>query len=169
MRTVRRDQARQTDVEVAAEHRGMPLLPSLDDGGDDAERIAPEKDELAFREETDDLVHDQAVRRRLVDEVARLRAGGLLVETQDEVAQLGLVALPRFWQLLAEVLDRGDHEPVLVLRDDSLRTQGVEVWQQNPGLRHGRLAVVGGDHPLQKGRAAARYGKDEDRLYCPTS
>src|SRR5947208_400059 len=71
-----------------------PVAVPVDQGGEDAERISPQEDELPFRKEPHHFVHDEEIGGRLIEEIA---GGGLLgdrlrVEAQREFPHLRQVA-----------------------------------------------------------------------------
>ncbi len=131
---IRGDQARQTDEQVVAVHRRAPWLPRLDHRRDGAQRVAPEENEATLGKQLDDLLGDQAVRRRLVEEAAGSVAGRGTVEPEREVVQRAFVLLAPAGQLIAEVLDRFDHSRMQILGVDAVAAQRVSVGEQQPRL-----------------------------------
>src|SRR4029078_12495330 len=91
-----------------------PATEALDDRCRHCQRLPPEEDELAVREQLHDLVDHEMVPRGLVEEVALTVPGGR-VEGLHELPHLEKILVAATAQLAREIVDRPHRRPVAVL------------------------------------------------------
>jgi hypothetical protein len=160
-------QLRQAVEQVRAIAGGIPhAAVEIDERREDHERVAPQQDALGIGKQLEDLVDDEEVRRRLVEEVTDLAViRRLRIEAHDEPAELGAVVLDPVRQLPAEVLDRVDGQMMRVVGRHAPPPQRVEKRDQQPRLRDGRDLGVGPEHALHERRPAPGDREDEYRCW----